>query len=209
VLENVSLSIDDGESICFVGPSGCGKTTLLKLLLGLYEPNAGKLYLGGREATNELLCAWRPVTASVMQNDSLLTGSIEQNIAFFDPQIDITRVKESARLACIDDEIEKMPMGYQSLIGDMGSALSGGQKQRILLARALYRKAKILFMDEGTANLDPKSEERIAETIQSLSITRVLVAHRPALIRGVDRVFMVKGGNVEQIDKTVFLKGNG
>lgn len=205
VFENVSLNIEDGEYIAFIGPSGGGKTTLLKLLIGLYRPEKGSIYLGGQEANQDLFQSWRRVSSAIMQEDKLLTGSIEQNIAFFDPDVDADQVLEAAEMAYVHKDIEAMPMKYQSLVGDMGSTLSGGQKQRILLARAIYRNPRVLYMDEGTANLDPKSETNIANVIKSLPITRVVIAHRPALIEDVDRVYRVADGAITEVKKSEVL----
>lgn len=132
----------------------------------------------------------------VSQDDQLLSGTLADNIAFFDPDFDMARVHAAAKSARIHDEILAMPMQYLSLIGDMGSALSGGQRQRLLLARALYRDPKVLILDEGTANLDPATETLIADTIAAMTITRIVVAHRPALVERADRVVEVTGGQV-------------
>lgn len=205
VLNNVTLEIKDGDYVAIVGASGGGKTTLLKVLMGLYLPDEGKVYLGGQLANADLFQAWRRIGAAVMQEDRLLAGSIQQNITFFDPNPDTEWVRECTRMACVDGDIEEMPMQLQSLVGDMGSALSGGQKQRILLARALYRRPKIIFMDEGTANLDPASELKIASTLRNMSVTRIVVAHRPALIKDVDYVYQVVDGSIAEVEKKAFV----
>src|ERR1041385_2642305 len=126
-----------------------------------------------------------------MQEDQLLSGSIADNICFFDPGYDQERMLECARLAGVHDLIMTMPMTYNSLIGDMGSSLSGGQKQRLLLARALYRQPKILFLDEGTAHLDLDKEAEVNRNLQQLTFTRINVAHRPEITSGADRIFWV------------------
>lgn len=123
-------------------------------------------------------------------------GTIADNIAFFDPQLDMARVVESAQAAAVHDEIQAMPMGYLSMVGDMGSTLSGGQRQRVLLARALYRRPSVLFLDEGTANLDPQAERRIADLVQDMPITRIVVAHRPELVDRATRVFELSRGRL-------------
>jgi ATP-binding cassette subfamily B protein RaxB len=192
VLQDVNLSIEPGESVALIGPSGCGKTTLMKVMLGLLMPNAGEV-LVDRIPLSELgLANYRRQIAAVMQDDQLLSGSIRDNIVFFEENYDMSRVVECARIAAIHQDIEQMPMSYNSLIGDMGSALSGGQKQRILLARALYRQPRVLFMDEATSHLDTKTESYVSKAIKELNITRVVIAHRPETIASVDRVIRLK-----------------
>lgn len=194
VLNGVNLKIEPGEFIAITGVSGCGKTTLMKLMLGLRAPSGGGIFLDDQPATPELWRAWREQIGVVAQDDRLLSGTIADNIAFFDPDLDMARAQEAAVAARIHDDIARMPMQYLSLVGDMGSTLSGGQKQRVLLARALYRQPKVLILDEGTANLDVETEELIGELIDALPITRVVVAHRPALLRRADRIVMMQGG---------------
>lgn len=126
-----------------------------------------------------------------MQEDQLLSGSIADNICFFDSSFDQERMIACAQLAGIHQGIMAMPMAYNSLVGDMGSSLSGGQKQRLLLARALYRQPRILFLDEGTAHLDLKNEQKIHESLMQLRITRISIAHRPAISAGADRVIRI------------------
>ena len=138
VLRGVNLKIEAGESVAIVGPSGCGKTTLIKLMLGVHAPTEGKVLVGGRPLEQLGLRAWRDQVGAVMQDDTLFTGSIADNISFFSPQPDSAWLEQCAGVAAIHDDIQVLPMGYQTLIGDLGSALSGGQTQRLLLARALY-----------------------------------------------------------------------
>src|SRR5690606_21833653 len=145
---------DAGESVAIVGPSGCGKSTLAKLLLGLLEPTEGVVEVGGRDIKNFGLDNFRRMVGAVMQDDQLFAGSIADNISFFDESATLDQVVEAARMAQMDEEISAMPMGYESLVGDMGAALSGGQKQRVMLARAFYKDPKILIMDEATSHLD-------------------------------------------------------
>lgn len=187
VLRGFSLRIEPGEFVAITGPSGCGKSTLLKLMAGLYHASSGEICLDGRPLKNWSSTLLRRQIGFVAQDDQLLAGSIAENIAFFDDRIDMSRVTECARLACIHDEIAAMPMGYQSLVGDMGSALSGGQRQRVMIARALYGRPKILILDEGTSHLDVENEHAIIGALASLAITRVVVAHRPETIRAATR----------------------
>jgi ATP-binding cassette, subfamily B, bacterial CvaB/MchF/RaxB len=194
IFEDLAIDIPAGAMAAIVGPSGAGKTTLMRIMLGLLEPSAGRLLVDGAPLTPASASAWRSRLGAVMQDDHLLTGTLADNIAFFDPQLDADRVETAARLACIHDDIARMPMRYQSLVGDMGAALSAGQRQRLLLARALYRDPDILFLDEGTANLDPETETAIADMITALPITRVIIAHRPALIDRADLVLRLDGG---------------
>ena len=196
ILRKVNLHVKPGEKVVLIGASGGGKSTLLKLLTGLYQPVEGEFLIDGRPLRSLGLKAYRDQIGVVMQDDQLLSGTIADNIAFFDAQIDITQVEDVCRLACIHEEIIRLPMGYHSLIGDMGSVLSGGQKQRVLLARALYRRPAVLFMDEGTANLDTKLEEQILENLTNLGITQIMVAHRQAAIEFADRAYVVCEGEV-------------
>jgi ATP-binding cassette subfamily B protein RaxB len=198
VLEGASLVIEPGESVAIVGPSGCGKTTLLKLMLGIHAPQGGEIRIGGVPLGRLGLASWRNMIGTVMQDDQLFGGSIADNIAFFDVQTDTERVEECARLACVHDEIEALPMGYHTLIGDMGASLSGGQKQRVLLARALYKRPHILFLDEATSALDVDRERLVNQAIRGLDITRVIVAHRPETIAAAARVIVLQGGRVSQ-----------
>lgn len=188
VLENVNMTIEAGESVALVGPSGCGKTTLLKIMLGLIEPTEGEVLIGGVPLKQVGASHYRSLIGAVMQDDRLFAGSLADNISFFDTAADQAHVEACARLACIHDAIMKMPMGYHSLVGDMGSGLSGGQQQRIVLARALYKRPSLLFLDEATSHLDIQLEKQIATAIADMALTRIVVAHRPETIRASGRV---------------------
>jgi ATP-binding cassette subfamily B protein RaxB len=198
IFENLSIAIAAGDFIAISGPSGGGKTTLMKVLLGLLPPTQGELKIEGAPLRSYGLARWRELTGVVMQDDQLLSGTIADNISFFDPEIDSARVEEAARQARIHDDIVRMPMKYLSLVGDMGSALSGGQRQRLLLARALYRRPLALFLDEGTANLDETTEREIGDLIAALPVTRIVVAHRPELIRRARRRLVMAGGRLTE-----------
>jgi ATP-binding cassette, subfamily B, bacterial CvaB/MchF/RaxB len=191
VLDGVNLDIKAGDFVAITGASGGGKTTLLKLILGLYAPTEGEILIDGHPLTDANRIIWRKNIGVVMQSDQLLSGTIADNISFFDSAMDMECVHKAAQQAQIHNEIIAMPMGYLSLIGDMGSALSGGQKQRVLLARALYTNPQVLFLDEGTANLDKETEKTIVDTIAKLPITRVVVAHRPEFLNRADKKFII------------------
>lgn len=194
VFKKLNLDIKAGESVAIVGPSGCGKTTLAKIMLGLFEPEEGRVEVDGSDIRLLGLGHYRSQIAAVMQDDQLLSGSIADNISFFDPELDMQQVKWAAEIAAMDQDIMKMTMGYNTLVGDMGAALSGGQIQRLLLARALYRKPRILFMDEATSNLDTKLEFSVNEAVKNLDITRIIIAHRPETIASADRVIELRYG---------------
>ena len=209
VLRGVNLLIEPGESVAIVGPSGCGKTTLLKLMLGIHAPAAGELRIGGVPLAQVGLARWRAMVGTVMQDDALLAGSVADNICFFDEAPDLAWIAECARLAAVHDEIEAMPMGYHTLIGDMGGSLSGGQKQRLLLARALYKRPRILLLDEATSALDIERERIVNHNVRQLQLTRVIVAHRPETIATASRVVVLGEGRVTQDLRSVPTSGRG
>lgn len=199
IFESAAFRVEPGEFVAVVGPSGGGKSTLLKLMVGIYEPTEGEVLIDGHSMRSLGLRAVRDRIGVVMQDDQLLSGTIADNVSFFDSAIDMERVEHACRLAHVHDDVMATPMGYHSLIGDMGSILSGGQKQRLLLARALYKQPVILFMDEGTANLDPELERRVMASLATLNITRIMVAHREAAVRGADRILLVDKGTVMDV----------
>jgi ATP-binding cassette subfamily B protein RaxB len=196
VLKGLNLAIEPGESVAIAGPSGCGKTTLLKLILGIHAPQAGELRIGGKSLAQFGLSAWRDRVGTVMQDDQLFAGSIADNISFFDAQADLAWVQQCAGLASVHDEIESMPMGYDTLVGEMGASISGGQKQRILLARALYKRPQILLLDEATSALDVDRERLVNQAVKQLQLTRIIVAHRPETLASASRVIMLHEGRV-------------
>jgi ATP-binding cassette subfamily B protein RaxB len=198
VLLNCSFTVSQGESLAIVGASGGGKTTLLKLMLGLLHPTDGKILAGGIDIHKLGIDRYRKLVGTVMQDDQLFAGSIADNISFFDPSPDHRAIEDFARMAAVHDDIAAMPMGYNTLIGDMGAALSGGQKQRILLARALYKQPRILLLDEATSALDVQKERAVNDAIRSLHLTRIIIAHRPETIASAERVIVLQGGKVTQ-----------
>lgn len=207
VLNNLNLTINPGESVALVGPSGCGKTTLMKVMMGLFKPTSGKVYIDDVELDKIGIENFREQVAAVMQNDQLLSGSIGENISFFDPQTDMPHVEQCAKFAVIAHDIAQMPMGYNTLIGDMGMSLSGGQKQRVVLARALYKNPKILFLDEATSHLDVALEQAVNQAVKALNVTRIIIAHRPETIRSADRIFVfTPQGLIEQPKQGIQVK---
>ncbi|KAA2284958.1 peptidase domain-containing ABC transporter [Arenimonas fontis] len=198
VIRHCSFRIEPGESVALIGASGCGKSTLVKLMLGLLKPSEGRIRIGGLDIQQVGPRNIRAIIGAVMQDDQLFAGSIADNIAFFDPHFDQARIEAAARLAAVHEDIAAMPMGYHSLIGDMGSSLSGGQKQRVILARALYRKPKLLFLDEATSHLDVMRERLVNDAVRRLRLTKVIVAHRPETIASADRVLVMEAGRIVQ-----------
>jgi len=198
VIDDCSFTVAAGETIAVVGPSGCGKTTLMKLMLGLLRPQTGQVFVGGRDLADIDLRHYRRAIGAVMQDDQLFAGSIADNIAFGSEDLDMARIRDAAQAAAVHDDILRMPMQYQTLIGDMGAALSGGQKQRIILARALYKCPSILFLDEATSHLDVDSERAVNEAVKRLRLTKILIAHRPETIASADRVLVMADGRIER-----------
>lgn len=196
VIHGINFKVPAGQSLAIVGSTGCGKTTLMNLLLGNLKPKHGHIKLDGQNLKNLGQNKLRHLIASVAQDDVLFAGSISENICFFDHNVKQEWIAECAKMAAIHNEIMAMPMGYQTLVGDMGNILSGGQKQRVLLARALYRKPKVLFLDEATSHLDIIKEKEINDMIKSLNITRIIIAHRPETITSVDRIIGLHNGRI-------------
>ncbi|EFB2578017.1 peptidase domain-containing ABC transporter [Escherichia coli] len=191
IFSALSLSVAPGESVAITGASGAGKTTLMKVLCGLFEPDSGRVLINGIDIRQIGINNYHRMIACVMQDDRLFSGSIRENICGFAEEMDEEWMVECARASHIHDVIMNMPMGYETLIGELGEGLSGGQKQRILIARALYRKPGILFMDEATSALDSESEHFVNVAIKNMNITRVIIAHRETTLRTVDRVISI------------------
>jgi ATP-binding cassette subfamily B protein RaxB len=186
VLSGASMRVEPGAFVAIAGPSGAGKSTLIKVMLGLLKPSYGEV---------------RAQLGVVMQDDALLAGSIAQNVAGLDPSVDMERVRAVCRLAQVHDDIERMPMGFHTLVGDLGAALSGGQKARLMIARALYRQPSILVMDEGTAHLDVATEMALNAALATLPITRIVVAHRPQTIAAAGEVWVLDRGRLMQVPR--------
>ncbi|EIS6475738.1 peptidase domain-containing ABC transporter [Salmonella enterica] len=189
VFSELNLTVSPGESVAIIGPSGSGKTTLMKVLCGLFKADSGQVLIDGNDIQQMGVNNYRKITGCVMQDDRLFSGTIRENICGFSENIDDEWMAECAKASFIHDTIMSMPMGYDTLTGELGEGLSGGQKQRLFIARALYRKPRILFMDEATSALDSKSENYVNSAIKYLNITRIIIAHRESTIKSVDRVF--------------------
>ena len=188
IIRDLSLRVGDAEFVAVVGRSGCGKSTLLRILAGVEAPTAGEFYVDGRPAADWPSAVLRRQTGTVFQDDALVAGSIGDNIALFDPDPDPAKLRRAAELAFVDGEIENLPMAYRTRIGDLGSALSAGQVQRILFARALYRRPRLLLLDEFTSGLDENTERLVVASLRRLNVTRVAVTHSPIVMRAADRV---------------------
>lgn len=196
ILDDINFELAGGSSLALIGSSGCGKSTLLNVLLGVLPANEGEILIDGIRLQQLGVDQFRSMVGTVLQDDVLFAGSIADNISFFDPEPDQKWLEECANRAAISDDIAQMPMGYNTLVGDMGTVLSGGQKQRVLLARALYKRPRILFLDEATSHLDIEREKQVNQAVQELSITRVIIAHRPETIVSAERVIALHAGRI-------------
>ncbi len=201
VLKDCSFAVRAGEVVAITGASGCGKSTIAKLLLGALDHQNGSIKIGDVDIRLLGKRTYRDFVASVMQDDQLFSGTILENITFFDPSATLERAQSAAEKANLAEDIDAMPMGYQTMIGDMGSTLSGGQHQRLLLARALYREPRILVLDEATSHLDLYNESRICEAVRNAGTTTLLIAHRPQTIESADRVLLLQDGALVEIPK--------
>lgn len=209
ILKDCSFRVSAGESVALVGQSGCGKTTLAKVILGLLEPQEGEILYGDVDIRRLGLGPYRARVGAVMQDDQLFAGSIAENIVCFDSESSPLRVESVARVAAIHEEIAAMPMGYRTLVGDMGSALSGGQKQRIILARALYRRPALLVLDEATSHLDVERERLVNTAVNRLALTRIVIAHRPETIASAHHVLLIANGIAQPVHPTTQREGVG
>ncbi len=203
ILSDLSFVIRPGESVAIVGPSGSGKSTVAKLMLGLLDPDQGTILFDGVPIDQIGKGAIRRISSTVFQEDCLLSGSIEENIHFFSESPDLDRVVAAAKLACIHDEINSFAMRYRTHVGSLGSSLSSGQQQRVLLARAIYRSPGLLVLDEATSHLDVENERRINNELSKMTMTRVVIAHRPETIASAGRVIRIGGTLADSEDAKV------
>lgn len=199
VLRNISLTIEPGQKVALVGRTGSGKSTLAMLLLGLHIPTEGDILYDNIPLQHLNYRALRSQFGVVLQEPFLFSGSIRQNIAFGNPQLGLAQVAEAARLAAIDEEIDAMPMGYETRIAEGGSGLSGGQRQRISLARAIAHQPAILLLDEATSHLDVLTENLVERNLSQLACTRVVIAHRLSTIHNADKIFVLEGGTIAEL----------
>ncbi|WCE30494.1 peptidase domain-containing ABC transporter [Vibrio sp. SCSIO 43137] len=188
ILKDVNIEIKAGESVVIIGSSGCGKSTLMKIILGLLKPTSGKVFLDSIDVSQLSLSEYRGSFGAVMQDDKLLSGTLSESLTMFDSNYDEKHLIESCKNACIWEDIQHLPMKLHSLIGDMGSYFSGGQLQRLYLARALYKKPKILCLDESTSHLDQRNEMAINDNMRKLFMTKILIAHRKETIDSAERI---------------------
>jgi ATP-binding cassette subfamily B protein RaxB len=205
VLKDCSFEINAGESVAITGPSGCGKSTLVRLMLGLLDPQQGTISVGGVDLKQLGKRTWRNMVGAVLQDDTLFAGSIADIISFYDEAAMPEKIEAAARLAQIHDDVVAMPMGYNTIVGDMGSTLSGGQRQRIFLARALYKKPKVLILDEAMSNVDAVCERKIREALNYLATPLVVITHHPEIIARSKRVLYVRNGIAFESEKTAAL----
>jgi ATP-binding cassette subfamily B protein RaxB len=195
IFNGLDITIAPGESVAIVGPSGSGKTTLMKVLCGLFYPDEGRIEVNGIDIQQLGINNYHKMIACVMQDDKLFSGTIRENISGFADEVDEIWMEECARASFLHTVIEKMPMGYETMIGELGEGLSGGQKQRLFIARAIYKKPAVLFLDEATSALDKESETIVNHAIKALEITRVIIAHRETTIASADRIIYLNGRN--------------
>lgn len=200
-LQRINLVIPQNKITAFVGGSGSGKSTLLKLILRLYKPSYGEIKMGGMNVENISLRQWRDMCGVVMQDGKIFSDTVLNNIVMGDENPDYNRVREVCRIAQIEDEINTMPKGFETLVGEKGRGLSGGQRQRLLIARALYQNPQFLFLDEATNALDAINEQKIVAALNGAFKDRtvILVAHRLSTIRNADQIVALNNGNIVEI----------
>lgn len=201
VLDEVNITIPHNKVTAIVGASGSGKTTMIKMMLGFYEPVSGEVLLGGNRIGDYSPSVWRSLCGTVMQEGFIFSDTIENNIGVSDEVPDLERVKKAVKTANIDDFINGLPLRYNTKIGAEGNGISSGQKQRLLIARAAYKDARYLFLDEATNSLDAENEKIIMENFSSFFKNRtvVIVAHRLSTVKNADNIIVLdKGKVVEQ-----------
>ncbi|MEO5627787.1 MAG: ABC transporter ATP-binding protein [Candidatus Saccharimonadales bacterium] len=211
VIKDVSLNFQPDTKVALVGESGEGKTTLTNLLLRLYEPQEGNIFIDGQDISHVSQNSLRKNIGVVFQDPALFSGTIRENIAYANPKISLDKVKAAAKAANADGFIAKLDKAYDTEIGERGLKLSGGQKQRIAIARALLKDAPILVLDEATSSLDSKSEQMVQEALQRLmkGRTTIIIAHRLSTIQHVDQIITLQGGKVSEVGTPAELAKSG
>jgi ATP-binding cassette, subfamily B, bacterial len=210
VVRDVSLEIEPGSSVAIVGRSGSGKSTLANLLMGLYQPEEGRILYDGNDLRELDVRSVRRQLGIVPQHPYIFGASIRENIALVEPSASLDRVIDAARQACIDADIADMPMGYETIVSDGGASLSGGQRQRLALARALVHRPSMLLMDEATSSLDTETERQVMQNLERLRCTRILIAHRLSTIVDADVIIVMDQGRlVEQGNHRELLERRG
>jgi ATP-binding cassette subfamily B protein len=196
ILQNVNFSIKSGQTVALVGRSGSGKTTISKLVLGLYPPTNGKILIDGHDITTISLDSLRQQVGVVDQDTFLFGNTIRENICLAHPDASLEEIITAAQLAGADEFIQKLPMGYETQIGEGGGLLSGGQRQRIAIARALLGNPKLLIFDEATSHLDTESERIIQQNLQTIlkGRTALIIAHRLSTIKNADLILVLDQG---------------
>jgi ATP-binding cassette, subfamily B, bacterial len=195
-VREVSIEIAAGQSVAIVGGSGAGKSTLARLIAGLYEPGEGSIRVDGVDMKSWRLSALRDRLGIVTQETRLFSGTILENVRLFDPNVSEEAVFQACQLACLHETVTQLPMGYDTMLADGGSALSGGQRQRLSLARALVRRPGVLILDEATSALDTVTEREVQTNLRRLACTRIVVAHRLSTIMEADRIVVLSEGRV-------------
>ncbi len=210
VLENLSLKIKRGQYVAIVGKSGCGKSTLMRLLLGFEKPKRGAIYYDGRDISAVDVASLRKHIGVVLQDGKLFQGDIFNNIIISAPWLTMDDAWEAAEMAGIADDIRAMPMGMFTMVSQGGGGVSGGQRQRLMIARAIAPKPKILIFDEATSALDNITQRIVADSLDSLKCTRIVVAHRLSTIKTCDRIVLLENGGIAEdgtYDELIAKKG--
>ena len=210
LFDGLNLNINIGDYVALVGGSGCGKSTLMRLMLGLEHPQSGSIFYDQYDLSDINLRSLRRFCIGIcLQDGQLIQGTIRDNILFSDPLLTDDDASEAARMAAIDGDIRKMPLGMDTPITVDGKGVSGGQRQRILIARALVRKPKVLFLDEATSALDNISQHIVVENLAKLKCTRIVIAHRLSTIQQCNRIIVLKNGRVAADGNFEELKARG